>query len=62
MPVEVVFETHALSEDNERGIATGWLPGHLCALGRDNAAQVTLEALVAAGFSWREEGWEYLLG
>jgi probable phosphoglycerate mutase len=25
--VTVVFETHATSEDNEAGIATGWLPG-----------------------------------
>ena len=24
MSVEVVFETHSLSVDNERGIATGW--------------------------------------
>jgi hypothetical protein len=22
--IEVVFETHALSEDNERGAASGW--------------------------------------
>ena len=27
MPIEIVFETHCLSEDNEQGIATGWLPG-----------------------------------
>ncbi|GAA0527772.1 hypothetical protein GCM10010172_05390 [Paractinoplanes ferrugineus] len=38
MPVDVVFETHALTEDNERGIATGWLPGRLSAQGRANAA------------------------
>ena len=25
MAVEAVFETHSLSEDNERGVATGWL-------------------------------------
>jgi len=31
MPIEIVFETHCLSEDNERGIATGWLPGRLSA-------------------------------
>ncbi|WP_328473680.1 histidine phosphatase family protein [Actinoplanes sp. NBC_00393] len=37
-PIEVVFETHALSEDNERGIATGWLPGRLSEQGRANAA------------------------
>ena len=38
MSTEIVFETHALTEDNERGIATGWLPGRLSARGRDNAA------------------------
>ena len=38
MTIEIVFETHALTEDNERGIATGWLPGRLSAHGRDNAA------------------------
>ena len=27
MSIGIVFETHALSEDNERGVATGWLPG-----------------------------------
>lgn len=40
MSIEIVFETHALSEDNERGIATGWLPGRLCARGRVNAAEM----------------------
>jgi hypothetical protein len=39
MSIGVVFETHALSEDNERGIATGWLPGRLSTLGRDNAGR-----------------------
>ena len=38
MSIEIVFETHALTEDNERGIATGWLSGRLSARGRDNAA------------------------
>lgn len=38
MSIEIVFETHALSEDNERGIATGWLPGRLGERGRANAA------------------------
>jgi broad specificity phosphatase PhoE len=37
MSVEVVFETHATSEDNEAGIATGWLPGRLSAPGREQA-------------------------
>ena len=38
MSIEIVFETHSLSEDNERGIATGWFPGRLSARGRDKAA------------------------
>jgi hypothetical protein len=38
MPVEIVFETDALTEDKERGIATGWLPGRLRPRGRTNAA------------------------
>src|SRR5688500_1208232 len=29
MSVDIVFETHSISEDNEHGIATGWLPGAL---------------------------------
>jgi 2,3-bisphosphoglycerate-dependent phosphoglycerate mutase len=33
----VVFETHSTSVDNERGIATGWLPGELSATGREQA-------------------------
>jgi 2,3-bisphosphoglycerate-dependent phosphoglycerate mutase len=40
MPIEIVFETHALTEDNERGIATGWLPGRLSERGRVNAAEI----------------------
>jgi len=40
VPIEIVFETHALSEDNERGVATGWLPGRLCQQGRANAADM----------------------
>jgi broad specificity phosphatase PhoE len=34
MPVELVYETHSISVDNERGIGTGWLPGELSAEGR----------------------------
>jgi 2,3-bisphosphoglycerate-dependent phosphoglycerate mutase len=40
MTVEVVFETHATSEDNEAGIATGWLPGRLSAAGREQAREL----------------------
>jgi 2,3-bisphosphoglycerate-dependent phosphoglycerate mutase len=38
--VEIVFETHSLSEDNESGIATGWLPGRLSETGRRLAAEL----------------------
>jgi len=34
MAVELVYETHSISVDNERGIATGWLPGELSERGR----------------------------
>ncbi|HET7352687.1 MAG TPA: histidine phosphatase family protein [Gaiellaceae bacterium] len=40
MSVAVVFETHSTSEDNEAGIATGWLPGRLSALGREQALEL----------------------
>ncbi len=29
MSIQIVFETHSVSEDNERGIATGWQHGRL---------------------------------
>src|SRR5262245_17997040 len=48
MAVEIVFETHALTEDNENGVATGWLPGRLSARGRENA--------MAMGRRRREDG------
>ena len=35
--LEIVFETHSTSEDNERGVATGWLPGRLSECGKDQA-------------------------
>jgi 2,3-bisphosphoglycerate-dependent phosphoglycerate mutase len=40
MSVEVAFETHATSEDNEAGVATGWLPGKLSARGRHQAREL----------------------
>ena len=40
MTINIVFETHALTEDNERGFATGWLPGRLTERGRANAADM----------------------
>ena len=50
MSVGVVFETHATSEDNEAGIATGWLPGRLSAAGREQARELG-ERRRADGFS-----------
>jgi 2,3-bisphosphoglycerate-dependent phosphoglycerate mutase len=35
--VQVLYETHSTSVDNERGIATGWLGGRLSEAGRDKA-------------------------
>jgi broad specificity phosphatase PhoE len=32
--VQLVYETHSVTEDNEAGIATGWLPGRLSEQGR----------------------------
>jgi broad specificity phosphatase PhoE len=40
MSVEIIFETHSISEDNERGVATGWLPGRLSPRGRRLAAEL----------------------
>ena len=40
MSVEVVFETHSTTEDNEAGIATGWLPGRLSLVGREQAREL----------------------
>ncbi len=40
MAVELVYETHSTTEDNETGIATGWLPGRLSQSGRIQAAEL----------------------
>jgi alpha-ribazole phosphatase/probable phosphoglycerate mutase len=40
MAVEIIYETHQTSTDNEAGIATGWLPGELSALGRTQAVEL----------------------
>jgi len=34
MAVQLIFETHSISLDNECGVATGWLPGELSERGR----------------------------
>jgi broad specificity phosphatase PhoE len=38
--LEIVFETHAWSVDNERGVATGWLPGRLSEKGKRQAEEL----------------------
>jgi 2,3-bisphosphoglycerate-dependent phosphoglycerate mutase len=38
--VAIVYETHATSVDNERGVATGWLDGELSERGRRQAAEL----------------------
>jgi broad specificity phosphatase PhoE len=38
--VELVYETHSTSVDNEEGIATGWLDGRLSELGRRQAEEL----------------------
>lgn len=40
MSIEIVFETHSWSVDNERGIATGWLPGRLSEKGKQAARKL----------------------
>jgi len=40
MGTQIVFETHAISEDNERGIATGWRDGQLSPRGLLLAAEL----------------------
>ncbi|MFM6847898.1 MAG: histidine phosphatase family protein [Terrabacter sp.] len=49
MAVELVYETHAITEDNEAGIATGWLPGRLSERGRALAVELG-QRRPAAGF------------
>jgi broad specificity phosphatase PhoE len=40
MAVQIVFETHSLSEDNERGIASGWHHSRLSERGRRLAREL----------------------
>jgi broad specificity phosphatase PhoE len=40
MAIELVYETHAITTDNEADIATGWLPGRLSDAGRGTAAEL----------------------
>lgn len=56
-PIDIIFETHSTTEDNEVGF------GHLAARwGLEHRVRgVALEDLVVAEFAW-QEGWEYRLG
>ena len=38
--IELVYETHSTTRDNEQGIATGWFPGELSELGRERAREL----------------------
>jgi len=38
--IELVFETHSWSQDNDLGRATGWLPGQLSERGRGSAREL----------------------
>ena len=38
--IEIVFETHSWSDDNDRGIATGWKDGRLSERGRELAREL----------------------
>jgi broad specificity phosphatase PhoE len=38
--IHLVYETHAITTDNEAGIATGWLPGELSERGHRTAADL----------------------
>lgn len=38
--VEIIYETHATTTDNEQGVATGWLPGRLSEQGRLQARRL----------------------
>lgn len=40
MVVQIVFETHSTSEDNEAGVASGWNHSRLSELGREQAAEL----------------------
>jgi broad specificity phosphatase PhoE len=40
MVVEIIYETHSITTDNETGFATGWLPGQLSEKGRKLAQEL----------------------
>lgn len=38
--MEIIYETHSITTDNEDGFATGWLPGKLSESGRESAKKL----------------------
>lgn len=40
MAIELIFETHSTTVDNEQGYATGWLPGRLSQAGQAQAREL----------------------
>jgi broad specificity phosphatase PhoE len=40
MAVDIIYETHSITTDNETGFATGWLPGELSDRGRKLAQEL----------------------
>jgi 2,3-bisphosphoglycerate-dependent phosphoglycerate mutase len=38
--LELIYETHSTTTDNEAGLATGWLPGELSESGRGQAVEL----------------------
>jgi broad specificity phosphatase PhoE len=48
--VHLVYETHSVTEDNEAGVATGWLPGRLSERGRRLAVELG-QRRPASGFA-----------
>ena len=44
MAIELVFEPHSTTVDNEQGRATGWLPGQLSEQGRAQVRQLVVAA------------------
>jgi 2,3-bisphosphoglycerate-dependent phosphoglycerate mutase len=54
MSIQLVFETHSTTVDNEQGRATGWLPGELSEQGLEQARELGLRRAndqIAAVFS-----------
>lgn len=40
MAVQLIYETHSTTVDNEAGVATGWLPGELSTQGRRQSVEL----------------------